>query len=66
MGLPRLGPTRASLEPAIFWYAQESSWREGNCHTTNSEQTRTVVALAMKHGARVDFGGYWQRHIKVA
>jgi hypothetical protein len=46
----------------LLRYAQEATWREDNRRVT----TRTVAALAMKCGPSVDFGGYWQRHIKAA
>ncbi|HEX4157334.1 MAG TPA: IS1595 family transposase [Rhizomicrobium sp.] len=50
----------------LLRYAQESSWREDNRRVSNGEQTRTVASLAMRRGPSVDFGGYWQRHIKVS
>jgi hypothetical protein len=50
----------------LLRYAQESSWREDNRRVSNGEQTRNVAALAMKRGPSIDFGGYWQRHIKAA
>jgi transposase-like protein len=50
----------------LLRYAQESSWREDNRRVSNGEQTQTVAALAMRRSPSVDFGGYWQRHIKVA
>lgn len=50
----------------LLRYAQESSWREDNRRVSNGEQTQTVAALAMGKGPSVDFGGYWQRHIKAA
>jgi hypothetical protein len=50
----------------LLRYAQESSWREDNRRVTNGEQTRNVAALAMRRGPSVDFGGYWQRHVKAA
>lgn len=50
----------------LLRYAQEASWREDNRRVANGEQTRTVAALAMKRGPSVDFGGYWQRHVKTA
>jgi len=49
----------------LLRYAQEASWREDNRRVPNGEQTRSVTALALKRGPSVDFGGYWQRHIKV-
>jgi ISXO2-like transposase domain len=50
----------------LLRYAQEASWREDNRRAANGDQTRTVAALAMKRGPSVDFGGYWQRHVKAA
>jgi hypothetical protein len=50
----------------LLRYAQEASWREDNRRVTNGEQTRTVAALATKRGLSVNFGDYWQRHLKVA
>jgi len=35
-----------------------------NRHLSNGEQIRNVAALALKRSPSVDFGGYWQRHIK--
>jgi hypothetical protein len=45
---------------------RKAGWREDNRHVSNGEQTRTVAALATKRGPSVDFGGYWQRHVKAA
>ncbi len=50
----------------LLRYAQEASWREDNRRVANGDQARTVAALAMGRGPSVDFGGYWQRHIKSA
>ena len=48
----------------LLRYAQEAIWREDNRRVTNGEQTCSVAALAMKREPSVDFGGYWQRHLK--
>jgi hypothetical protein len=32
----------------------------------NGDQVSRVAALAMKHGKRADFTGYWQRYIEAA
>jgi transposase-like protein len=50
----------------LLRYAQEASWREDNRRVSNGDQTRQVAHLAMKRGPSVDFGGYWQRHVKAA
>jgi hypothetical protein len=36
----------------------------GNRRSSNGEQVNRLAGLAMKRGKSVDFGGYWQRHIK--
>jgi hypothetical protein len=50
----------------LLRYAQESSWREDNRRVSNGEQVNRIVALAMTRKPSVDFGGYWQRHIRTA
>src|SRR5207253_4728091 len=50
--------------PYLLRYAQEASWREDNRRMSNGEQVNRLGALALKRGPSVDFGGYWQRHIK--
>ena len=49
---------------SLLRYAQDSSWREGNCRLSNGEQVNRLAALSLKRGKSVDFGGYWQRHSK--
>jgi hypothetical protein len=48
----------------LLRYAQESSWREDNRRVANGEQVNRVASLALDRGKSVDFGGYWQRHVK--
>ena len=48
----------------VLRYAQESSWREDNRRLSNGEQVNRLVALSLKRGKSVDFGGYSQRHSK--
>jgi hypothetical protein len=50
----------------LLRYAQEASWREDNRRVTNGEQVHRVTGLALSRKPSVDFGGYWQRHIKAA
>lgn len=45
-------------------YAQEAAWREDNRRVANGDQVGAVIGLAMQSKPSVDFGGYWQRHIK--
>ncbi len=52
--------------PYLLRYAQESAWREDARRVDNGAQVRRVAELALKHGASVDFTGYYQRHIKAA
>jgi hypothetical protein len=50
----------------LLRYAQEASWREDNRRVSNGEQVHRVAGNALKAKPSVDFGGYWQRHIKEA
>jgi len=52
--------------PYLLRYAQESAWREDARRTDNGSQVRRVAELALKRGPSVDFGGYYQRHVKEA
>lgn len=49
--------------PYLLRDAQEASWREDHRRISNGDQVHMVSGLAMKRGASVDFGGYWQRHV---
>ncbi len=42
-------------------YAQEAAWKEDHRRKNNGDQTRQLVALALKARPSVDFCGYWQR-----
>jgi hypothetical protein len=37
---------------------------EDNRRVSNGDQVNRVAALATKRGKRVDFTGYWQRHVE--
>jgi hypothetical protein len=50
--------------PYLLRYAQESAWREDARRVDNGAQVRRVTELALHRGPSVDFGGYYQRHIK--
>jgi transposase-like protein len=50
----------------LLRYAQEASWREDNRRVSNGDQTQRVAHLALSRKPSVDFGGYWQRHVKTA
>jgi hypothetical protein len=50
----------------LLRYAQEASWRDDNCRSSNGEQVNRVAGLAMKRGKSVVFSGYRQRHVKAA
>jgi hypothetical protein len=52
--------------PYLLRYAQEASWREDARRVDNGAQVRRVTELALKRGPSVDFGGYYQRHVKSA
>jgi len=52
--------------PYLLRYAQEASWREDARRVDNGAQVRRVTQLALGRGPSVDFGGYYQRHLKVA
>jgi hypothetical protein len=52
--------------PYLLRYAQEASWREDARRVDNGAQVRRVAELALHRGPSVDFGGYYQRHIKAA
>ena len=47
----------------LLRYAQEASWREDNRRVSNGDQVSRIAGLAMQSKPRVDFSGYWQRHI---
>jgi hypothetical protein len=48
----------------LLRYAQESSWREDNRRSSNGKQVNRLATLALASKPSVDFGGYWQRHIR--
>ena len=50
--------------PYLLRYAQESAWREDARRVDNGAQVRRVAELALKRGPSVDFGGYYQRHLR--
>lgn len=50
--------------PYLLRFAQEASWREDNRKMANGDQVRQVAHLALNRKPSVDFGGYWQRHIR--
>jgi len=52
--------------PYLLRYAQESAWREDARRQDNGAQVRRVTELALKRGPSIDFGGYYQRHVKAA
>lgn len=52
--------------PYLLRYAQESAWREDARRVDNGAQVRRVAELALTRGPSVDFGGYYQRHVKAA
>lgn len=52
--------------PYLLRYAQESAWREDARRVANGEQVRQVTKLALSSKPSVDFGGYYQRHLKAA
>lgn len=52
--------------PYLLRFAQESAWREDNRRVPNGEQVQRVAKLALGRKKSVDFGGYWQRHVKSA
>lgn len=52
--------------PYLLRYAVESAWREDARRTDNGAQVRRVTQLALSRGPSVDFGGYYQRHIKTS
>jgi len=52
--------------PYLLRYAQEGAWREDNRRVANGDQVQRVAKLALVSKPSIDFGGYWQRHIKVA
>lgn len=52
--------------PYLLRYAQESAWREDARRVDNGAQVRRVTELALKRGPSVDFGGYYQRHVRAA
>jgi transposase-like protein len=49
----------------LLRYAQEASWREDNRRVANGAQVSRVAGLALTSKPSIDFGGYWQRHIRV-
>jgi hypothetical protein len=52
------------VEDELLRYAQKSAFREDARCTDNGAQVRRVTQLALSRGPSVDFGGYYQRHIK--
>ena len=48
----------------LLRYAQEASWREDNRRLSNGEQVSRLGGLALRCKPSIDFGGYWQRHIR--
>ena len=52
--------------PYLLRYAHESGFREDNRRMDNGAQVRRVTQLALGRGPSIDFGGYYQRHIKAA
>jgi hypothetical protein len=52
--------------PYLLRYAQESAFREDARRVDNGTQVRRVTELALKRGPSIDFGGYYQRHVKAA
>ena len=48
----------------LLRYAQECAFREDARRSDNGAQVRRVTQLALSRGPSVDFGGYYQRHIK--
>jgi hypothetical protein len=48
----------------LLRYAQEATWREDDRRVDNGSQVRRVTGFALKPANSVDFGGYWQRHVK--
>jgi transposase-like protein len=50
--------------PYLLRFAQEAAWREDNRRLSNGEQVNRVAGLALTHKPSVDFGGYWQRHVR--
>jgi transposase-like protein len=50
--------------PYLLRFAQEASWREDKRRMSNGDQTHRLAGLALKSKSSVDFGGYWQRHIR--
>lgn len=52
--------------PYLLRYAQEAAFREDARRVDNGGQVRRVTELALKRGPSIDFGGYYQRHIKAA
>lgn len=52
--------------PYLLRYAQESAWREDARRVDNGAQVRRVTELALKRGPSIDFGGYYQRHVKAS
>ena len=52
--------------PYLLRYAQEAAFREDARRQDNGAQVRRVTQLALSRGPSVDFGGYYQRHVKAA
>jgi transposase-like protein len=52
--------------PYLLRYAQEASWREDQRRVDNGAQVRRVTQLALTSKPSIDFGGYYQRHVKAA
>ena len=51
--------------PYLLRYAVESAWREDARRVDNGAKVRRVTQLALNGGPSIDFGGYYQRHVKV-
>ena len=43
-------------------YASEMSWREDRRRISNGEQSKEIVALALRHPVSREWAGYWQRN----
>jgi hypothetical protein len=50
--------------PYLLRYAQEAAFREDARRVDNGAQVRRVAELALHRGPSVDFGGYYQRHVR--
>ena len=52
--------------PYLLRYAHESVFREDNRRMDNGAQVRRVTQMALGQGPSIDFGGYYQLHLKSA